>query len=80
MKIKVSLCAGVSGIEEKLAEALEKAARNKAKMIEVSYGSHAGETKRRILNFLGKKENRSLYHRMERTEAGWGRVFIHFRW
>jgi hypothetical protein len=79
MKIKVNLSAGETEIEQKLADALEKAVKGGARLIEISYGTHVGELKRRILNFLNKKESRRLYHRLEKTEEGWGRIFIHFR-
>ena len=31
-------------------------------------------------DFLNKKENRQLYSRLEKTDKGWGRVYLHFRW
>ena len=80
MKIKVNLSAGTSDLEERLAAALAKAVKNRASEIEISYGTPAGETKRRILNFLGKKEYRTLYSRLVKSKEGWGRVFIYFRW
>jgi len=80
MKLKVNLSAGVADIEEKLAEAMEQAKIHQADYIEISYGSHAGETKRRILNFLMKKECRDLYSRLVKSKEGWGRVFVYFRW
>lgn len=80
MKIKLNLAAGVADIEEKLAEALEKAKKYRAEFIEISYGTQQGETKKRILNFLMKKEYRSLYERLVKSKEGWGRVFVHFRW
>jgi len=79
MRIKVNLKAGELDLEKKLADALHEAVKGEARQIEISYGSHVGELKRRILNFLNKKENRKLYHRLEKTEEGWGRIFIHFR-
>jgi len=79
MKIKVNLLAGDTEMEKKLADALLKAVKGDARLIEISYGSHVGELKKRILSFLNKKENRKLYHRLEKTEGGWGRIFIHFR-
>ncbi len=80
MKIKVNLSAGSEDLEEKLAVALAKAKKHRAEMIEISYGSHAGETKRRILNFLAKKEYRDIYSRLVKSKEGWGRVFVYFRW
>jgi hypothetical protein len=80
MKIKLILSPGVTDLEEQLAEAMEKAKRHKAELIEISYGTHAGETKRRIINFLMKEEYRQLYSRLVKSKEGWGRVFVHFRW
>ena len=80
MKIKLNLSAGIEDLEERLAEALERAKKNRASEIEISYGTHAGETKKRILNFLMKKEYRDIYSRLVKSKEGWGRIFIIFRW
>jgi hypothetical protein len=48
-------------------------------MVEIAYGDAAESIKKRVLNFLHKKEIRRLYSRLEKTEKGWGRVYLHFR-
>ncbi|MBM3246509.1 MAG: hypothetical protein FJZ13_04195 [Candidatus Omnitrophica bacterium] len=80
MKIKLNLSAGIAQLEERLAEAMARAKKHRAELIEISYGTREGETKRRILNFLMKKEYRGLYSRLVKSKEGWGRIFIHFRW
>jgi len=80
MKIKLNLSAADTDLEEKLAEAMERAKENRASEIEISYGSALGETKKRILNLLAKKEYRDMYSRLVKTKTGWGRVFVYFRW
>jgi hypothetical protein len=80
MKIKLNLAAGVADIEERLDGVLEKAKIHRASLIEISYGTQQGETKKRILNFLMKKEYHGLYDRLVKSKEGWGRIFIHFRW
>lgn len=80
MKIKLNLSATVEDLEERLSQALERAKALKADWIEISYGTDMGETKKRILNFLVKKENRKYYSRLVKSKEGWGRVFVHFRW
>lgn len=80
MKIKLKLSPAVADLEERLAEAFAKAEKHRASAIEISYGTGAGETKKHILNFLMKKEYRSLYSRLVKSREGWGRIFIHFRW
>lgn len=80
MKIKLKLSAATPGLEEKIAGALAKAKKHRASLVEISYGTQVGETKKRILSFLMKKEYRHLYSRMVKSKRDWGRVFIHFRW
>lgn len=80
MKIKLILPAVVTDLEERLAEAFAQAKEHRASEIEISYGSQAGETKKRILNMLMKKEYRDIYSRLVKSKEGWGRVFIYFRW
>lgn len=80
MKIKLILTPPVVDLEEKLEEVLVKAETHYADSIEISYGSAAGETKRRILNYLEHKERRGRYNRLVKSKEGWGRVFVQFRW
>lgn len=49
-------------------------------MVEIAYGEAGGSVKKRILNFLNNKEIRRLYSRLEKTEKGWGRIYLYFRW
>lgn len=80
MKIKLNLSAGVADLEERLGQAIQKAKKYRVDVIEISYGSQAGETKKRIINFLMREEYRRLYSRLVKSKEGWGRIFVHFRW
>ena len=80
MKLKLNLYPVPPELEEKIAEVLLEAVQKRAKIVEIAYGEATDSVKKRILNFLGKKENRELYARLEKTEKGWGRVYLHFRW
>jgi hypothetical protein len=67
-------------MDDKLEEIIKKAVEGRAKIVEIAYGE-AGETvKKRILNFLNRKDIKALYSRIEKTDKGWGRVYVHFRW
>jgi hypothetical protein len=33
-----------------------------------------------VLRFLGQKDIKALYHRVEKDSDNFGRVFVHFRW
>jgi len=79
MKLKLNLYPAVPDMEEKIAAILQEAVDNKARSVEIAYGEAVDGVKKRILNFLNKKEVRRLYSRMEKTDKGWGRIYIHFR-
>ena len=80
MKLKLNLAPPVREIEAKIAQAFKQAKANRAEYIEIAYGTHQGELKKRILNFLMQKEYRSLYSRLVKSKEGWARVFVHFKW
>jgi len=80
MKIKLILPPQVTDLEEKIDEVMQRAKTHRADSIEISYGSQAGEIKRRILNILMKEEYRTLYSRLVKSKEGWGRIFVYFRW
>jgi hypothetical protein len=66
-------------MDKKLAEIIQKAVDNRAKLLEIAYGK-SESVKKQVLNFLNKKDIRKLYSRLEKTEKGWGRIYVHFRW
>jgi flagellar motor component MotA len=80
MKLKLNLYPVAADLEIKIAEILNEAVAKRAKLLEITYGEASESIKKRILNFLNKKEIRQLYSRLEKTEKGWGRVYLHFRW
>jgi len=79
MKMKFNAYPAVDDLEQGLAEALKLARKKRAKLLEIAYGTSSQATKRRILNFLMRKENR-IYTRLEKSIQGWGRIYVHFRW
>ncbi len=80
MKLKLNLFPVVKDMESKMAEIIQEAVDGRASIVEIAYGPAADSVKKRILNFLNKKEIRQLYSRLEKTDKGWGRVYLHFRW
>lgn len=67
-------------MEKRIEEILRKAVDNRAKILEIAYGEAGDSVKKRILNFLNNKDIRKLYSRLEKTDKGWGRIYVHFRW
>jgi bifunctional pyridoxal-dependent enzyme with beta-cystathionase and maltose regulon repressor activities len=80
MKLKLNVYPVIPDMDEKLAEIIQKAVESRAKIVEIAYGKASDSVKKRILNFLNKKDIRSLYSRLEKTDKGWGRIYLHFRW
>jgi hypothetical protein len=80
VRLKLNVYPVIPDMEEKIAEIFQKAVDNRAKMLEIAYGEAGDVVKKRILNFLNKKEIRRLYSRFEKTDKGWGRIYVHFRW
>ncbi|MDD5432050.1 MAG: DNA mismatch repair protein MutS [Candidatus Omnitrophica bacterium] len=80
MRLKLNVYPVIPDMEEKLAEIIQKAVDSRARIVEIAYGEAAESIKKRILVFLNKKEIRKLYSRYEKTDKGWGRIYVHFRW
>ena len=80
MKLKLNVYPVIPDMDEKLAGIIQEAVDNRAKIVEIAYGEADENVKKRILNFLNRKEIRRLYSRLEKTDKGWGRVYVHFRW
>ena len=59
-----------------IAEALEK----KIALVEIIPGKGSGQLKKRVLRFLNRPEIKQLYHRLEKDDKNFGRIFIHFRY
>ena len=57
------------------AEAIEK----KIALVEIIPGKGSGQLKKRVLRFLTQPEIKSQYHRLEKDDKNFGRIFVHFR-
>jgi hypothetical protein len=79
MILKLNLYPISTDMEEQITEAIREALEKHIKTVEISYGEASAGVKKRILNFLNQKEIRQLYSRLEKTDKGWGRVYLHFR-
>jgi len=79
MGLKLNLYPVSTNLEERIKEAIHEAIEKRIKSVEISYGESSAAVKKRILNFLNKKDIRPLYSRLGKTEKGWGRVYLYFR-
>jgi hypothetical protein len=78
MKLKLNVYPVVLDLDQKLAAIIQEAVDKRAEMVEIAYGPAGASVKKRIINFLNKKDIRKLYSRYEKTDKGWGRVYVHF--
>jgi DNA-nicking Smr family endonuclease len=62
-------------LERVIAEAVEK----KISLVEIIPGKGSGQLKKRVLRYLLRPEVKKMYHRVEKDDKNFGRIFVHFR-
>ena len=68
-----------NAIESALNRAIEEAVGKRIRLVEIIPGHGRGQLKKRVLRFLGQKHIKGLYHRLEKDDKNFGRVFVHFK-
>ena len=58
-----------------IAEALQK----RIALVEIIPGKGSGQLKKRVLRFLAEPQVKKLYHRLEKDDKNFGRIFVHFK-
>ncbi len=66
-------------LEDALTAIMEEAQAKKAKKVEIIPGKGSGQLKKYVLRFL-EKQYKGVYHRIEKDDKNWGRIFVWFRW
>ena len=66
-------------IEAELHRVIEEAVEKRISLIEIIPGKGSGQLKKRVLRFLQQPGIKKLYHRIEKDDKNFGRVFVHFR-
>ena len=66
-------------IDEALNSIIEEAIDKKIELVEIIPGKGSGQLKKHVIRFLNTPEIKKLYHRLEKDDKNFGRVFIHFR-
>ena len=68
-----------SKLESELQRVIEEAVRKRIALVEIIPGKGSGQLKKRVLRFLNQPEIKALYHRVEKDDKNFGRVFVHFK-
>jgi dsDNA-specific endonuclease/ATPase MutS2 len=66
-------------IEEELNRVMEEAADKKIALVEIIPGKGSGQLKKHVLRFLAQPDVKKLYHRVEKDDKNFGRIFVHFK-
>jgi dsDNA-specific endonuclease/ATPase MutS2 len=66
-------------IERELNRIVQEAMDKRIDLIEIIPGKGSGQLKKHVLRFLNQSHIRTLYHRLEKDDKNFGRIFVHFR-
>jgi dsDNA-specific endonuclease/ATPase MutS2 len=66
-------------IDAELNRVINQAVDKKIALVEIIPGKGSGQLKKHVLRFLLKPEIKNLYHRLEKDDKNFGRIFVHFR-
>lgn len=67
-------------IETELSRVMGEAVQKKISLVEIIPGKGSGQLKKHVLRFLHKPQIKKLYHRIEKDDKNFGRIFVHFRY
>jgi len=66
-------------INTELNRIVEEALEKKISLVEIIPGKGSGQLKKKVMRFLNQGNIKKLYHRVEKDDKNFGRIFIHFK-
>ncbi len=66
-------------IDAELQRVMDEALEKRVTPVEIIPGKGSGQLKKRVLRFLNQPEVKRLYHRVEKDDKNFGRIFVHFK-
>ena len=66
-------------IEDELNRVIRDAIEKRIALVEIIPGKGSGQLKKHVIRFLQRPEIKNLYHRIEKDDKNFGRVFVHFK-
>jgi dsDNA-specific endonuclease/ATPase MutS2 len=66
-------------IDAELNRIVQEAIDKKIELVEIIPGKGSGQLKKKVLRFLNQGHIKNLYHRIEKDDKNFGRIFIHFK-
>ncbi|MFH0802918.1 MAG: Smr/MutS family protein [bacterium] len=68
-----------NSIDSELNRVIEEAVSKKISLVEIIPGKGSGQLKKHVLRFLAQAEIKKLYHRVEKDDKNFGKIFVHFK-
>jgi len=68
-----------ASIDAELNRVINEAVDKGISLVEIIPGKGSGQLKKHVIRFLEQKHIKALYHRLEKDDKNFGRVFVHFR-
>jgi dsDNA-specific endonuclease/ATPase MutS2 len=66
-------------IDKELEKIIQDAISKKICLVEIIPGKGSGQLKKKVLRFLNQPNIKKLYHRIEKDDKNFGRIFVHFK-
>jgi DNA-nicking Smr family endonuclease len=66
-------------IDDELNRIVQEAMDRRIELVEIIPGKGSGQLKKHVLRFLNQSHIKALYHRVEKDDRNFGRIFVHFR-
>jgi len=66
-------------INSELNRIVQEALEKKISLVEIIPGKGSGQLKKKVMRFLNQGHIKKLYHRVEKDDKNFGRIFIHFK-
>lgn len=66
-------------IDTELQRIVQEALDRKIELVEIIPGKGSGQLKKKVLRFLNQRHIKKLYHRIEKDDKNFGRIFVHFK-
>lgn len=66
-------------LDRELNRIIEEAVEKRIALVEIIPGKGSGALKKKVIRFLEQPHIKSQYHRLEKDDKNFGRIFVHFR-
>lgn len=66
-------------IDTELQRIIDEAVERRIELVEIIPGKGSGQLKKKVLRFLNQPQIKAQYHRVEKDDKNFGRIFVHFR-